>query len=106
MIAQSSDIRTSFDQWKNQFEDYKKPTHKTDLGIDSQKLEQTKAISNFADTICCAIEAMNGEQVFECFYKAVEEHYEYTNKEYEKASVLLNLASSYLVNKVKDINLD
>jgi hypothetical protein len=106
MIAQPSDIRTSFNQWKNQFEDYKKSTHKTDLEIDSQKLEQTRAISNFADTICCAIEAMSGEQVFKCFHKAAEEHYEYTNKEYEKASVLLNLASAYSVNKVKDINLD
>jgi hypothetical protein len=97
MIAQRfdpSNLQDSLKSWETQ------------MNTDTKKLEQMNATNDFADAICCAIETMSGEEVFECFFEAAKEHYEYANKEYKKASVLLNLASAYSVNKVKDINLD
>lgn len=56
-----------------------------DLSYDKQE-----TVSDFADTICCALEKMSGKEVFECFAKAAQEHFEYTQKEYEKACELMD----------------
>lgn len=56
-----------------------------DLSCDKQE-----TVRDFADTICCALEKMSGKEVFECFAKAAQEHFEYTQKEYEKACELMD----------------
>ena len=58
-----------------------------------QQLTITKqrTVNNFLDTICCALEELSGEEVFECFVEAVQAQHTYTNKEYNKANELLNL---------------
>jgi hypothetical protein len=50
-----------------------------------------KAIDDFLDTICCALEEMNGEEVFDCFTEAVQSQFDYTKKEHKKTSELLDL---------------
>ena len=50
-----------------------------------------KAVDGFLDTICCALEEMNGKEVFECFVEAVQTQHAYTNKENNKANELMNL---------------
>jgi hypothetical protein len=50
-----------------------------------------KAIDDFLDTICCALEEMNGEEVFDCFLKAAQTQHEYTKKEYDKTTKLMDM---------------
>jgi hypothetical protein len=50
-----------------------------------------KAIDDFLDTICCALEEMNGEEVFDCFLEAVQVRHEDAKKEYDKTNELMNL---------------
>jgi len=50
-----------------------------------------KTIDNFRDTICCALEEMNGEEVFDCFLEAVQAQHEYTKKEFDKTNELMDL---------------
>ena len=45
----------------------------------------------FADTICLALEVMTGEEVFDCFFEAVKDHYEYIKREHQKAKDLFDL---------------
>ena len=49
-----------------------------------------ETVRDFADTICCALEKMSGKEVFECFAKAAQEQFEYTQKEYEKTCELMD----------------
>lgn len=50
-----------------------------------------KAIDDFLDTICCALEEMNGEEVFDCFLEAVQVRHEDAKKEYDKTNELMDL---------------
>lgn len=49
-----------------------------------------EAINGFADTICCALDKMNGTEVCECMFAAVTQQFEYTLKEHNKSIELLN----------------
>jgi hypothetical protein len=60
--------------------------------INQQKTRaKQKAVDDFLDTICCALEEMNGEEVFNCFFEAVQSQFDYTKKEHDKTSELLDL---------------
>ena len=60
--------------------------------IQKQKtMAKQKTIDNFLDEICCALEEMSGEEVFDCFVKAVQAQWDYTQKEHDKTSELLDL---------------
>ena len=66
------------------------------VGFDTcneQKLSKAKqkTVDDFLDTICCALEEMNGEEVFDCFFEAAQNQREYTKKEYDKISELMHL---------------
>jgi hypothetical protein len=50
-----------------------------------------KTVDNFLDEICCALEEMSGEEVFDCFFEAVQSQFDYTKKEHDKTSKLLDL---------------
>jgi hypothetical protein len=57
-----------------------------------QQLTRTKqkTIDEFLDTICCALEEISGEEVFDCFVEAVQAQHEYTKKEYDKTNELIS----------------
>ena len=60
--------------------------------INQQKtMAKQKAVDYFLDTICCALEEMSGEEVFDCFVEAVQGQFDYTKKEHDKTSELLDL---------------
>ena len=66
------------------------------VGFDTcneQKLSKAKqkTVVDFLDTICCALEEMSGEEVFDCFFGAAQNQREYTKKEYDKISELMHL---------------
>jgi hypothetical protein len=54
-------------------------------------MAKQKTVDNFLDTICCALEEMSGEEVFDCFFEAVQSQFDYTKKEHDKTSELLDL---------------
>jgi hypothetical protein len=54
-------------------------------------MAKQKTINNFLDEICCALEEMSGEEVFDCFIEAVMSQHDYTQKEHYKTNELLNL---------------
>ena len=57
--------------------------------INQQKtIAKQKAVDDFLDTLCCALEEMSGEEVFNCFLEAVQSQWDYTRKEHEKTNDL------------------
>jgi hypothetical protein len=54
-------------------------------------MAKQKTVDNFLDEICCALEEMNGEEVFNCFVEAVQSQFDYTKKEHDKTTELLDL---------------
>jgi hypothetical protein len=54
-------------------------------------MAKQKTVDNFLDEICCALEEMSGEEVFDCFLEAVQAQWDYTRKEHDKTSELLDL---------------
>ena len=54
-------------------------------------MAKQKAVDSFLDTICCALEEMSGEEVFDCFLEAVQVRNEDTKKEYDKTNELMDL---------------
>jgi hypothetical protein len=58
---------------------------------EKMSVHKQKTIDEFLDTICCALEEMSGEEVFDCFFEAVQSQFDYTKKEHDKTSELLDL---------------
>jgi hypothetical protein len=68
------------------------PENELNQAIQKQKtMAKQKTIDNFLDEICCALEEMSGEEVFDCFLEAVQSQHEYTKKEHDKTNELMNL---------------
>jgi hypothetical protein len=68
------------------------PENELNQAIQKQKtMAKQKTIDNFLDEICCALEEMSGEEVFDCFLEAVQAQWDYTRKEHDKTSELLDL---------------
>jgi hypothetical protein len=59
--------------------------------INQQKtMTKQKTVNDFLDTICCALEEMSGEEVFDCLIEAVQSQWNYTLKEHTKINDLFN----------------
>jgi hypothetical protein len=57
--------------------------------INQQKtMTKQKIVDDFLDTLCCALEELSGEEVFDCFVEAVQSQWDYTRKEHEKTNDL------------------
>jgi hypothetical protein len=68
------------------------PENELNQAIQKQKtMAKQKTVDNFLDEICCALEEMSGKEVFNCFVEAVQTQWDYTRKEYDKISELLDL---------------
>jgi hypothetical protein len=66
--------------------------HELTEAINQQKtMTKQKIVDDFLDTLCCAFEELSGEEVFDCFFKAVQSQHEYTKKEYDKTNELMDL---------------
>jgi hypothetical protein len=80
-----STLTVDFDVWKTRFENL-------DTAVkEQQTIAKQKTVDNFLDEICCALEEMSGKEVFNCFVEAVQTQWDYTQKEYDKISELLDL---------------
>ena len=66
--------------------------HELTEAINQQKtMTKQKIIDEFLDTLCCALEELSGEEVFNCFVEAVQSQHKYTKKEYDKTNELMDL---------------
>jgi hypothetical protein len=82
-----STLTVDFDEWaaKARFENL-------DTAVkEQQAIAKQKTVDDFLDTICCALEELNGEEIFDCFVEAVQGQFKYTKKEHDKTSELLDL---------------
>ena len=62
--------------------------------INQQKtMAKQNAVEDFLNTICCALEELSGKELFDCFFEAVQSQFDYTKKEHDKTSELLDLLS-------------
>jgi hypothetical protein len=60
--------------------------------INQQKtIAKQKVVDDFLDTLCGAFEELSGEEIFDCFFEAVQSQFDYTKKEHDKTSELLDL---------------
>ena len=75
-----SNLTVDFDVWKTRFEN-----------LDTAVKEQQTIVDDFLDTLSCALEELSGKEVFDCFAEAVQSQFDYTKKEYDKTSELLDL---------------
>jgi len=87
--------------WRDVLEDSGQWIGTEDELTEATKKQQTKAkqkaVDDFLDTICCALEEMSGEEVFDCFVEAVQGQWDYTLKEHTKANDLFK----YVLNNSK-----
>jgi len=68
------------------------PENELNQAIQKQKtMAKQKTVDYFLDEICCALEEMSGKEVFDCFVEAVQSQWEYTKKEFDKTTELLDL---------------
>ena len=58
---------------------------------EKMSVHKQKIIDDFLDTLCGALEELSGEEVFDCFFEAVQSQFDYTKKEHDKTSELLDL---------------
>lgn len=81
--------------WRDVLEDSGQWIGTEDELTEATKKQKTmakqKTVDDFLDTICCALEEMSGEEVFDCFFEAVQSQFDYTKKEHDKSSELLDL---------------
>jgi hypothetical protein len=74
--------------WKDVLEKFSTEDKLTEA-INQQKTRaKQKAVDDFLDTICCALEELSGKEVFDCFVEAVQSQWDYTRKEHEKTNDL------------------
>jgi hypothetical protein len=68
------------------------PENELNQAIQKQKtMTKQKIVDEFLDTICCALEELSGEEIFDCFVEAVQTQHDYTQKEHYKTNELFNL---------------
>ena len=80
-----SNLTVDFDVWKTRFENL-------DTAVkEQQTIAKQKTVDDFLDTLSCALEELSGKEVFDCFAEAVQSQFDYTKKEHDKTSELLDL---------------
>jgi len=85
-LHDTSNATDSVKDWRTFWKDVlDKPDTKEESTTQKQRL-----VNDFADSICCALEEMNGEEIFECFFEAALERHQYAKKEYDKANQLIS----------------
>ena len=85
-LHNTSNATDSIKDWRTFWKDVlDEPDTKEESTTHKQRL-----VNDFADSICCALEEMNGEEIFECFFEAAQIQHEYTKKEYDKTTKLMD----------------
>jgi len=76
------DVLEDSDQWIDEL---------TEATKKQQTMAKQKIVDDFLDTLCGAFEELSGKEIFDCFFEAVQSQFDYTKKEHDKTSELLDL---------------
>ena len=100
-LHDTSNATDSIEDWRSFWKDvlnendpgaHVYPESELTEAINQQKtMAKQKAVDDFLDTLCGALEELSGEEVFDCFFEAVQSQFDYTKKEHDKTSELLDL---------------
>lgn len=100
-LHDTSNATDSIEDWRSFWKDvlnendpgaHVYPESELTEAINQQKtMTKQKTVDNFLDEICCALEELSGKEVFDCFVEAVQSQFDYTKKEHDKTSELLDL---------------
>jgi hypothetical protein len=74
--------------WKDVLEEFSTEDKLTEAINQQKTMAKQKAVDDFLDTLCGALEELSGEEVFDCFVEAVQSQWDYTRKEHEKTNDL------------------
>ena len=81
--------------WRDVLEDSGQWIGTEDELTEATKKQKTmakqKIVDDFLDTLCGAFEELSGKEIFDCFFEAVQSQFDYTKKEHDKTSELLDL---------------
>jgi hypothetical protein len=78
--------------WKDVLEDSDQWIDELTEATKKQKtMAKQKIVDDFLDTLCGAFEELSGKEIFDCFFEAVQSQFDYTKKEHDKTSELLDL---------------
>jgi hypothetical protein len=81
----------SMKDWRSFWKDVLDETEENFKTEEKLSVHKRRATDDFLDTICCALEEMDGDEVFDCFLDAVQVQYAHTKKEHEKSTKLIDL---------------
>jgi hypothetical protein len=87
-LHNTSKATDSMADWRAYWKEVLDETEENFKTENQMSVHKQKTVDNFLDTICCALEEMNGEEVFDCFLEAVQSQWNYTKKEYDKTNDL------------------
>jgi hypothetical protein len=100
-LHDTSNATDSIEDWRSFWKDvlnesdpgaHVYPESELTEAINQQKtMTKQKTVNDFLDTLCGALEELSGEEVFDCFFEAVQSQFDYTKKEHDKTSELLDL---------------
>jgi hypothetical protein len=86
-LHNTSNATDAIKDWRTFWKDVlDEPDTEEELTTEKQRL-----VNDFSDSICCALEEMSGEEVFDCFLKAAQTQHEHTKKEHNKTTELMDI---------------
>lgn len=96
-LHDTSNVTDSIKDWRSFWKDVlddSEDNFENDLAEAAKKqktMAKQKIVDDFLDTLCGAFEELSGEEIFDCFFEAVQNQFDYTKKEHDKTSELLDL---------------
>jgi hypothetical protein len=90
-LHNTSKATDSMADWRAYWKEVLDETEENFKTENQMSVHKQKTVDNFLDTLCGALEELNGEEVFDCFFEAVQSQFDYTKKEHDKTSKLLDL---------------
>lgn len=90
-LHDTSKATDSMTDWRTYWKEVLDETEENFKTKNQMSVHKQKVVDEFLDTICCALEELSGEEVFDCFVEAVQTQHDYTQKEHYKTNELFNL---------------
>ena len=90
-LHDTSNATDAIKDWRTYWKEVLDETEENFKTKNQMSVHKQKVVDEFLDTICCALEELSGEEVFNCFVEAVQTQHDYTQKEHYKTNELFNL---------------
>jgi thioredoxin-like negative regulator of GroEL len=90
-LHNTSKATDSMADWRAYWKEVLDETEENFKTENQMSVHKQKIVADFLDTLCGAFEELSGEEIFDCFFEAVQSQFDYTKKEHDKTSELLDL---------------